>query len=713
MNTYGWLLLGQTLLALLALGACGGWLLRPFVRAERPFLWLAAPLAGLFTFGGALALSYFLVGLPFRWALWVALLANAGGTVLVLVRSRPARSRLGSVAVGCLVALVAAYWGTFACNRASIDAREPALAVIDGSDMFGYSLVADWMVAHRAAEGPSATDELDGLARYNLRVECSRPNTFALLGAAAEALGTSGRFAYDWAAGVILAAALVGFAGAFAGGPWALAALVAGAALSCWLTNARTGYMGKSVGYPGGLLLAELFRAALAEPSRARWGAVAVLTAALAWALSPTFPAALFAIVLGGYAVAPVAVFARGSGESDEPRPGFWRAVARPFFGACARAALVSVPWLVLHKLVFGTFNPPLPPADWDWVLPAALDLELPTLKSVPMRGPLLWAAAALGLLGLLAATVRRDRSACALLACALFAPFCWAVGEFRVYTFHGLLYPLALAGCAALAAGARGSAAWAAIALALLSATAAARVPQARAAAERYVVRPPSALIFRASEARALREAVGSDDVDVALAHWADCHFAWAELAAHGVPVRFRSPGRNVSVGAYAPPHRRAEPTDPKARLALVERGAWAAGTVRWTGKRLKLVENRDEFALVGGSWPLVATWDAQWRPGAWLGTEPVAFRIHNGNGTERAVRFVADAPPEPARTLVYRTDRAGGSVQTSAAVAVPLRLAPGWNRVELSVAPPAPSDPSDPTRLLHFTNWRIEAEK
>lgn len=710
MNTYGWQLTGQTLLALVALGACGGWLLLPFRRAERPFLWLSAPLAGLFALGGALALLYFLVGLPFSWALWVALAANVSGTALALARGRPGLPAARTCAVGCCALLACAYWGTFACNRASIDAREPALAATDGSDMFGYALVADWMVAHGAASVPSATDELAGLARYNLRVECSRPVTFALLGAAAEVRGTSGLFAYDWAAGVTLAAALAGCAGAFAGGPVALALLVAGAALSSWFTNARTGYMGKSVGYPGGLLLAGLFLAALADPSRARWGAVGALTAAVAWALSPTFPAALFAILLGGYAVALVLLFARG--EADAPRSGFWTAVARPLLIAGALAAFVSVPWVVSHKLAFGTFNPPPPPADWGWVLPAALDLELPTLRAVPARGGLLWAAAVVALLGLSAAVVFRDRTATALLACALFVPACWIAGEYRLYTFHGLLYPLALAGCAALAARAR-AARWAVCGLALLCATAALRGPQARAAADRYLFRPPhTEVVHRQSEARALRAAVGSDDVDVALAHWADNHFAWAELAAHGVPVRFRAPGWNVSVGAYPPAARRREPEGPKARFALVERGAWAPGTVHWTGKRLKLVENRDQIAVVGTSWPLVTTWDAEWRPGALLGTEPVAFRIHNGTGTERTVRFVADTSSERARALAYRAGGATGTVPSAATVAVPLHLPPGWTRVELS-AVPLPDEPHDAARLIQVTNWRIEPER
>lgn len=720
MNTYGWLLLGEALLALFALGLCGGWVLVPFRRAERPYLWLAAPLTGLFTFGGALALWYCGAHFPFRGALWAALVPNAAGTVWALARHRPGRPPRGAAIAGCVAVLAAAYWGTFSCNRASIDAREPAVAAIDGSDMFGYALVADWMRAHPFAAGPHPTDPLDGLAHYNLRKECSRPVTFALLGAAAEARGTSGLFAYDWAAGVILAAALLGFAGLFAEGPVVLAALVAGAALSSWYTNARTGFMGKSVGYPGGLLLVGLLLAALAEPSRARWGALAVLTAAVAWALSPTFPPALFVIVLGGYAVALAAGFVRG--KADGPRPGFGRGVARPLLAAAVAAAVVSGPWLVLHKLAFGTFNPPAPPTDWGWVLPVALDLDMPSLPAVPARGALLYATAALAAVGLVAGAWRRNGPAVALLACGLFVPACRALGVPHVYTFHGLIYPLTLAGAALLvrrepAPGApRGAAVWAAGALALLVATIAVRVPQARASAKRYLFEPPPhRVVHRASEARELRAAIGPDDVDVALAHWADNHLAWAELAAHGVPVRFRSPGWNVSVGAYRPD---AERDGPKARFALLERGAWSApGTVRWTGKRLKLVEDRHALAAIGIEWPVAVLWDPDWRPAVWLGPEPTAFRLHNGTGTAREVWLVADTAPGPARadegrTLMFRTGDARGTrpVTVRGATAIPLRLAPGWNRVELSVAEPPDAPAGPPVPLVHFANWRIE---
>src|SRR5262245_47024127 len=46
MVAYGVGLWAQTLLALVLLAFAGGWALWPFRRADRPYLWLAAPLAG-------------------------------------------------------------------------------------------------------------------------------------------------------------------------------------------------------------------------------------------------------------------------------------------------------------------------------------------------------------------------------------------------------------------------------------------------------------------------------------------------------------------------------------------------------------------------------------------------------------------------------------------------------------------------------------------
>ncbi|QJW95074.1 hypothetical protein [Frigoriglobus tundricola] len=742
MNTYGWLLLGQTLLALLALGLCGGWALRAFRRDDRPFLWLAAPLAGVFTLGGALAVLYFFGGLPLRWCLWSGLALNAGATVIALVYGRAALPTLGDRTAATVVALAAAYWGTVSCNKTAIDAREPTLAVMDGSDMFGYAIASDWLRTRAAATPPRTTEPLEGLSYHNLYCECSRPVAFLLVAAAAEARGTTSLFSYDWATGVVLAAGLIGLAGLFARNPLVLALLALGAATSSWLTNARTGYMGKSLGYPGGMLLTALFFTALDGPTRARCALVALLCVAVGWSLSPLFPVVLFAILLGGYAVALALLFVRTRWDPDPA--GVWPAVARPLLSAALLGALTSVPSFVVYRYAFGSFPPPPPPTDWGWVIPVALDLDMPTLKAITAGTQtwLLYGCALTLFSGLVAGLWQRNLAAVALLACALCVPFAWAAGELRLYTFHGLIYPLTLAGAAALAAprprrptepepapaepaGGRslwGTVARVGVAAALLIGMTGLRVPQIRASASRYVYAPqPLRVVQRLSEARALCEAIGPDGVDVALAHVADNHMVWAELAARGVPVRFRSPGWDVSVGAYAGPKPAYDLFAPKARFSLLERRAWAQpGAERWAGARLKLVDDVGGLAVVGITRAQATNWDGEWRPGVWIGNAPTTFLIHNGTGQPQAVRFRADTVagpghPDPDRpTLRYRLgDRSGTLALPKASRAdIPLSLAPGLNRVELFAeepAEPAPG-PTAPVLLLEFRNWRLD---
>src|SRR4051812_24087099 len=61
---YALLLWLQTLAALAVLGLCGGWALAPFRRPRRPYLWLAAPLAGVPVLALALTFLNYLCGLP-------------------------------------------------------------------------------------------------------------------------------------------------------------------------------------------------------------------------------------------------------------------------------------------------------------------------------------------------------------------------------------------------------------------------------------------------------------------------------------------------------------------------------------------------------------------------------------------------------------------------------------------------------------------------
>lgn len=730
MNTYGWLLLGQTLLALAALGLAGGWAVWPFRRPDRPFLFLAAPLAGLLTLGGTLALLYFFAGLPFGWCLWAGLALNALGTAAALVRGGVQWPTRAGCTVALTAALGAAYWGTVSCNKASIDAREPALAAMDGSDMFGYAITADWLRAHPAARPPRPDAPFEVMAFANLQQDGGRPLAFLLTAAAGEARGTSALFSYDWACGVILAAALLGFGGAFAPTPVLLGLLVAGAGASNWLANARTGYFGRSVAYPGAVLLAGLFlSAAAAGFTRARVAVLAALGFATAFALAPVFVAVALGMVAGAYCGALLAThLVERVRPGDEPSPGFRAAVLRPAAAAVLACAAAVGPAFVVYYAPRPSVPVPSAPANWPVVIPVALDLEppaMPLLKPQTER-KLLYASAAVLLLCAAIALRHRHAVALALVGCALVIPTAWLLGQNLLHTFQGVIYPLTLAGAAALApplAAARWGAARVAVLTLLVLAAVGLRVPQVRATADRYLYSTqPHRTVIRASDGQAVRAAVGTDAVDVAVGHYADNHFALAELVAQGVEVRIRPPAwdralmnwANV-VGCPAP-----DLLAPKARFALVEKGAWAPpGTERYVGRRLKLVEDRDAVTVLGVAGTQEMTWDGEWRPGVWIGNTPTTFLIHNGTGARQAVKLLAQTSAGPAhpdrdrRTLRYRLGGQTGtlSLPKENDAAIPLDLEPGLNRVELSVDEVAdPPKPKQPVPLLEFRNWRIE---
>jgi hypothetical protein len=739
MNTYGWLLLGQTLLALLALGAAGGWALWPFRRADRPFLWLAAPLAGLLVLGGTVTALYFLVGLPFGSCLWLGLALNALATVAVLVRGRPALPSLGTRTIAVVVAIAAAYWGTVSCNKTAIDAREPTLAAMDGSDMFGYAITADWLRAHTAAQPPRPDEPFEVMAFANLSTDGGRPLAFVLTAAGGEARGTGALFSYDWTSGVVLSAALLGLGGAFAPNALMLVLLVAGGGSSIWLANARSGYFGKSLAYPGTVLLAGLFLTTLSRFTRARMAVLAMLGFAVAYALAPVFVAVALGTVAGCFCGAYLVMYplnrlcapiqADGEDELQEP-VSFRTAVLTPALVALGTYALTVGPAFAIHYAHRAQVDVPSTPSNWGVVIPVALDLEPPALPLLKPKTEheLLAACIVTLLIFVVVALRRRHQGALALLGCALVIPVSWVLGQNLVHTFQGVIYPLTLGGAALLApplsATRWGMVRAAALSLVIVGAVGL-RVPQVRAATDRYVYSvQPNRTVVRQSDAALIRNLVGTDAVDVAVGHFADNHFVLAELVAHGVEVRLRSPAWDRSIRNWARVVGCSGPDllAPKARFALVERNAWAPpGTERFVGRRLKLIEDRDAVTILAIADTQEMTWDREGRPGVWIGNAPITFFIYNGTGRVQSVNLHGETSAGPAhpnrdrRTLRWRLgDQTGTlSLPKENEAAIPLRLAPGLNGVELSVeeaAEPEPK-PKQPVPLLEFRNWCIES--
>jgi hypothetical protein len=376
-----------------------------------------------------------------------------------------------------------------------------------------------------------------------------------------------------------------------------------------------------------------------------------------------------------------------------------------------------------------------------------AFDLEKPTAPEIKPKTLLLltWGCAILLTGSLLISLRQRNRMATALICTALLVPAMWFRGMYQLYTFQGLIYPLTLAGMAILARATirsqegttsspspklslvRRGYHWCQenqvklLAL-LLVAMIGLRIPQIRASVNRYVLsKQHDRIIHRLSEANELRQLIGSEQVDVALGHWADNHFVWAELAVPGVQVRFRSPAWEVSVGAYAGPNPQYDLFAPKSRFTLVERGAWSSpGTERWAGLRLKLLEDQAATSIVGVTRSSGVGWDENWCPSFWIGSSTATILVNNGTGQPQTVSLRGDTQIGPVKpnqdqcVLSYCLGTSTGRLFLAKKdkASIPLRLNPGLNKIELTIE--EKGDPSTkpgiPVQWLELKDLRIE---
>src|SRR5262249_30139384 len=132
------------------------------------------------------------------------------------------------------------------------------ILLIAGSDQFGYAQLGDWILHH-----PHEEPVLSPARPYESWIHLihthmggdPRRGAYLLAALAGWCRGTTTLFSYDFATGVALIAGILGFGAAFARRFPMLLLLLAGIALSVWLRNARTGFLGKTLAYPGGVLL--------------------------------------------------------------------------------------------------------------------------------------------------------------------------------------------------------------------------------------------------------------------------------------------------------------------------------------------------------------------------------------------------------------------------------------------------------------------------
>jgi hypothetical protein len=720
---YGLLLWVQTLSALSGLGLAGGWVLLPFRDAHRPYLWLAAPLAGIPALGGALYVLYYGCGLPLGPALALGWLALAGVTLVCLFRGGVSPLRPGGLAALAVVA--ASVWGTYYTNYTAIRAGAPTMAEAEGSDQFGYSMGADWLAAHPASRPPRGDDPFQVVACANLCHEGSRPVAFLWAAAAAWLRGTTALFAYDWWCGVALAAALLGLAGLFAAEPVGLILLLLTAASCSWAASSRTGFLGKTLAYPGGLLLAFLYLQTWSRFSLRRAVAVCLLGPPVAFCVNALFPVLLLGVLLAALLFLLLVGWLAGGAT-----PGFL-AELRPGWGAVLRAvglyAAATLPAFLFQNLLFKPLQPVYVGMSWDFIVPVALDLENPGLPLVGAR-LCLWLVLGFALcqLLLLLAAVRHGSgtSLVYLLSFGL-VPLAWLLGQPKLYAFYGLLYPLTMVGAVLLLS--RPGRRWLPGVAAVAAAVVALHLPQAYLSGVHYLHRKNGVpVVVRRSEVEAMRQIIGTQTVDVCLGECCDGCVVLTELGCHGTRLQLHEPAWGRTVAAWfgcATGVMRGAPPSPKGHFSIVERDAYAPpGTERYRGSRLKLCEDGDAvtFREVKASQGLLSlVWDEQRRPGFWQGHAPSSIEICNGTGRAAAVRFRAEGrpvgfanPDVRSRTVHYRF---GGeehvqvlSPSSGWQIDLPLEVPPGSHCLELWVSDPVtvPPAPGQPEMLLWVTN-------
>ncbi|HZY84023.1 MAG TPA: hypothetical protein VFE78_04285 [Gemmataceae bacterium] len=714
---------GQSLLALAALGLAGGWALWPFRRPDRPYLWLAAPLAGVPVVGVGLTLAYHACGLPVPLALLLTLALSAAATLVGLVRwARRSANAPGWKAAAVALAAASA-WATFACNRTALGAGEPTVALCEGSDQWGYSTTANWMLRHPnqlpayQLDRPSEAYTYSMLGRGDVR-----PGAFLISAAAALVRGTTAIFSFDWACGVLLGAGIAGLAGLFAARRTGLLLLLAAGALSTWLTLSRTGYFGKLLAYPAFPLLSFVFVAVWARPSVPRLATAMLLSLGVGFCLDPIATPYVLALTLGGM-VCALAVERRcgpgGAGPDAGP-------AARPFWRAAATGALVfallTAPPLVIQAYLFFPEVVPAPPLEWSRLVAIVLDVDNPGLALVGVSRGLTLAAAALLLDGVFLALALRQRNPAAvtyLLSVGLIL-VAWLWGVKAVYAFQGVLFPLSAVGAVLVLQHpqAEASPARRLRVAALVVGLLALRAPQFGQACARYLDTSPAGpcACFRQSEVASMLRIVGGRTVDVRVDYYHGAMLAWDELGCRGVRVQYREPSWSRLLGAaWAPPAYEA------GDFLLCDRGAGpAGGRLRFAAPGVDLVDTRCVTLT-----ELRPAHGLERDPRGlffWQGRAPSTIQAWNGTGRPVPALLTADcvAGPsnsDPSRRTVRATS--GGRVLTQVLgpqngwrLSLPVVLPPGNHSLTLAVEEPAtvalPTDPRD--LLLMVVNVRLE---
>jgi hypothetical protein len=694
-TSYAFSLWGQTVLALAGLALAGGWALYPFRGEDRPYLWLASPLAGL----AALALPFTVLVFLFKASLPLALLLCFAGqaalTITIIIR--PGLPTFKRLVMPVLILAAVSGWAAYAANHTAIRAGEPTICLFEGSDALNYSCIGGWLLqrpGQHASYGPDKPFETH--IYLNLEVEGSRPAAFLIVGAAGWIRGTSCLFSYDWLCGVVLASGILALSGLFASGPRGLFLLLGIGLTSSWFAIIRTGYLGKAIAYPGCLLVCFLFFETWSKQTVVRQIVACTLSAGVALSLNPMVPPVVLGVVLAGLVLGLQSQ--KWIGSIPSPNQTNWKSLGR---AGLIYLAMVG-PTFLFHRLVYGG-GKPVYPVEWSFLFPVCLDLQA---MALPLVGPalanrLLLGAAILSAIFLWVSFRTANVEATALLLPLGLLPACWLLDAKGLFAFHGLLFPLSGAGAVLVlqrlekkrTSGWLLAPLWAAGLLLV-----ALRGPQFYQNSLRYLDGSQAWIsIFPQSEIEGLRAAIGTQPVDVTTGDIYHLGVIRSELALQGVDVQLQDPGRSRLL--YFTGWK--SPNFPKAPLTLSEATAWApSGTIRFCGNRFQLSSDSKVVVLRGLKAPHGPLWDAKRRPGLWLGNDPSKVEICNGLGHTAMVSLHADAilgpgnPAQTPRTLLFKCAGRNGVHTVSAAngwkVCLNLEVPAGNHWLSLAIQEP-----------------------
>jgi hypothetical protein len=713
MLAYFLVLWGSTLAALLLLAASGAWTLWAFRDRDRPYLWLASPLAGIATLSLSLSLLYAVCRLTVPVSFLIALLLNGAVTLAVCRRGAgeplPRRRRDGILGLAALLAVAAG--SVWVVQGTALRQGEPTILLAAGSDMYGYSHMADWMLRH-PHEMPVASPDrpyesfLEILVNYDTRY-----GAFLLAAVTAWCRGTTTLFSLDFATGVAWTAALLGFAAAFARRPLLLLTLIAAAALSVWLRNARTGYFGKTLAYPGCLLLAYVFIQTWRTSTPLRLASCLVLGWGFALCHTPSLLAAAVGLVCMGIVIVRGLSWILDRAGRRQPF-GVEREMGPLWRGPLLVAALLLPPGIIFSAHLVSVSEQTVSGFDAPSNLIFAESLDLgthwdPAAGTERGRQYLIGAALALALVGFVFALAVRALTAAGLILSSAVPLSCWCTGRvWSVYQTQGLIYPLTLAGAALLLqqASARRSR-WVRLAtVCLVLGLAGVRLPQFHRTVQVCTdcTRKTTPFIAQ-SQVAAVLDRVGQGTVDLCHYDGRVCLTLLLELGARGIPCQFREPAW-TTILAY----RNWRAPEYVARGSHLVSPWIEDSSVAEPSARVSIPVTPNEGTWIGDVKPPNGLGrDGEHGYHFWLGRRPASAVLSNGTGEKVFGEFVATAEihrlseDTGRRTLLWSLDGQKGRIEVASPktrIRIPIQLPPGEHTLQLEVEQPAALDPSLP---------------